>query len=62
MKVGDNVVLVIDGDIKGATVLEVMPNGEVKTSLKDWDGDFLTFERRLVFTAAEWEAVRGEFA
>ena len=62
MKKGDNVVVLVDGDIKGAEVLDVLPNGNVLTSMRDWDGDYIDLPRHIVFTASEWEQVKGEYA
>jgi hypothetical protein len=56
MKKGENIVVVIDGDIKGAQVIGVLPDGNVQISVRDYYGDYLDFPRRQVFTASEWEA------
>jgi hypothetical protein len=55
MKIGENIVVVIDGDIKGAEVVQVLPDGNVQISVRDYYGDYLNFPRRQVFTASEWE-------
>jgi hypothetical protein len=61
MKIGDNVVVLLDGDIKGAEVLGIAANGDPRVSLRDYDGDYMTLPRRIVFTASEWEQVKGEY-
>ena len=58
MKRGDNIVVIIDGDIRGAEVREILPNGDVLTSVRDYYGDYVGFPRSKVFTASEWEQVR----
>jgi hypothetical protein len=58
MKRGDNIVVIIDGDIRGAEVREILPNGDVLTSVRDYYGDYVEFPRSKVFTASEWEQVR----
>jgi hypothetical protein len=32
MKVGDNIIVLVDGDIRSAEVKEMLPNGNVLTS------------------------------
>jgi hypothetical protein len=56
MKKGENIVVVIDGDIKGAQVIQVLTDGNVEVSVRDYYGDYLNFPRRQVFTVIEWEA------
>jgi len=58
MKAGDNIVVLIDGDTQGAQVREMLPNGDVLTSVRDYYGDYVEFPRGKVFTASEWEQVR----
>jgi hypothetical protein len=55
MKIGENIVVVIDGDIKGAEVVQVLPDGNIQISVRDYYGDYLDFPRRQVFTASEWK-------
>jgi hypothetical protein len=61
MKQGENIVVIVDRDIKGAEVIEVRPDGMVVTSIKTYYGDNTEFPRNKVFTASEWEQVKGEF-
>lgn len=56
MKKGENIVALIDGDIKGAEVVQVLPDGDILINRRDYYGEFLAIPRRQVFTAAEWEA------
>jgi hypothetical protein len=60
MKVGDNIVILVDGDIRSAEVKEMLPNGDVLTSIRDYCGDYVEFPRRKVFTTSEWEQVKYE--
>ena len=60
MKVGDSIVVLVDGDTRGAEVREMLPNGDVLTSIKDYYGDYVEFPRRKVFTVSEWEQARYE--
>ena len=62
MKKSDNIVVIVDGDIRGAEVVDVLPNGDIVTSVKDYYGDYVAFPRNNVFTASEWEQVKGEYA
>lgn len=55
MKKGENIIVVIDGDVKGAQVIQVLTDGNVEISIRDYYGDYLNFSRRQVFTASEWE-------
>ena len=61
MKHGDNIVVIIDGDIKGAEVIAMLADGRVETSLKCYYGDNLKVDRHKAFTASEWDKVKGEF-
>jgi len=61
MKKGEDIVLMIDGDIKGAQVIDMLPNGNVLTSLKDYYGEYMALPRRIAFTALEWEQIKGEY-
>jgi hypothetical protein len=61
MKKGENIVVIIDGDIKGAEVIAVLADGSVETSIKTYDGDNLRVERHKAFTASEWDQIKGEF-
>ena len=61
MKQGDNIVVIVDRDIKLAEVIEVQPDGMVVTSIKTYYGDNTEFPRNKVFTASEWDKVKGEF-
>jgi hypothetical protein len=62
MKTGENIVVIIDGDIKGAEIIKVLPDGGVLTSIKTYDGDYLEVPRHKAFTASEWDKVKGEFS
>jgi hypothetical protein len=62
MKKDDYIVVIIDGDIRGAEVVDILPNGDIVTSVKDYYGDYVGFPRGKVFTASEWEQVKGEYA
>jgi hypothetical protein len=62
MKKSDNIVVIIDGDIRGAEVVDILPNGDIVTSVKDYYGDYVGFPRGKVFTVSEWEQVKGEYA
>ena len=55
MKKGDNIVVVIDGDTKGAKVIQILPDGNVQISIKTYYGDYLDLPRNRVFTESEWE-------
>jgi hypothetical protein len=55
MKKGENIVVIIDGDVIGATVIDILPNGDVRISKTDHDGNYAAFPRDAVFTASEWE-------
>ena len=61
MKKGDNIVVILDGDIKGAEVIAMLPDGRVEISLKCYYGDNIRLDRHKAFTASEWELVKGEF-
>jgi len=61
MKTGDNIVVVIDGKIRGAEVISMLPDGRVETSLKTYDGDNARVDRHKAFTDSEWDLVKGEF-
>lgn len=61
MQVGDYVIAVLDGDIKGAEVLRIEADGSVLVNRRDYNGDYLMLPRRIVFTASEWEQVKGEY-
>jgi hypothetical protein len=61
MKKGENIVVIIDGDVRGATVIDILPNGDVLISKTDHDGNYAAFPRGKVFTASEWEQIKGEF-
>ena len=58
MKKNDNIVVIIDGDIKGSEVIDILPNGNVLTSVVDYYGDYVELPRNKVFTASEWEQRR----
>ena len=62
MKKGESIVLIIDGDIEGAEVIDVLPDGTVVTSIKTYYGDYLISPRSRVFTDSEWQQVKGEYA
>lgn len=62
MKTSDNIVVIIDGDIRGAEVVDILPNGDIVTSVKDYYGGYTAFPRNNVFTVSEWEQVKGEYA
>lgn len=55
MKKGDNIVVIIDGDTKGAEVIQILPDGNVQISIKTYYGDYLDFPPNKIFTAAAWE-------
>ena len=61
MKKGDNIVVILDGDIKGAEVIAMLPDGRVEISLKCYYGDNIRLDRHKAFTASEWDKVKGEF-
>ena len=61
MKAGESIVVIIDGKIKGAEVIAMLPDGRVETSLKCYYGDNARVDRHKAFTASEWELVKGEF-
>lgn len=61
MKKGEDIIVIIDGKIKGVEVIAMLADGRVETSLKTYDGDNLRVERHKAFTASEWDKVKGEF-
>ena len=61
MKKGESIVVILDGDIKGAEVIAMLPDGRVEISLKTYDGDNFRVDRHKAFTASEWDLVKGEF-
>ena len=61
MKKGDNIVVILDGDIKGAEVIAMLPDGRVEISLKCYYGDNIRLDRHKAFTDSEWDLVKGEF-
>ena len=62
MKTGDSIVVVLDGDIKSAEVIEMLPDGDVLISRRDYNGDYLAIPRNNAFTVIEWQQVKGETA
>ena len=62
MKTGDRIVVVLDGDIKGAEVVDMLPDGDVLISRKDYNGDYLAIPRNNAFTVIEWQEIKGEIA
>ena len=62
MKTGDSIVVVLDGDIKGAEVVDMLPDGDVLISRKDYNGDYLAIPRNNAFTVIEWQEIKGEIA
>ena len=61
MKAGESIVVILDGDIKGAEVIAMLPDGRVEISLKCYYGDNIRLDRHKAFTASEWDLVKGEF-
>ena len=61
MKAGDNIVVIMDGKIRGAEVIAMLSDGRVETSLKTYDGDNARVDRHKAFTDSEWDLVKGEF-
>jgi len=62
MKTGDSIVVVLDGDIRGAEVIDMLPDGDVLISRRDYNGDYLAIPRNNAFTVIEWETVKGATA
>lgn len=62
MKKGDNIVVIIDGDIKGAEVIDMLPDGDVLINRRDYNGDYLAIPRNNAFTVVEWQEIKGEIA
>lgn len=62
MKTGDSIVVVLDGDIKGAEVIDMLPDGDVLISRRDYNGDYLAIPRNNAFTVLQWQQVKGEVA
>ena len=62
MKTGDSIVVVLDGDIKGAEVIDMLPDGDVLISRRDYNGDYLAIPRNNAFTVVEWQEIKGEIA
>ena len=62
MKTGDKIVVVLDGDIKGAEVIDMLPDGDVLISRRDYNGDYLAIPRNNAFAIVEWQQVKGEKA
>ena len=62
MKKGDDIVVIIDGDIKGAEVIDMLPDGDVLISRRDYNGDYLAIPRNNAFTVVEWQEIKGEIA
>lgn len=62
MKKGENIVVIIDGDIKGAEVIDMLPDGDVLISRRDYNGDYLAIPRNNAFTVVEWQEIKGEIA
>jgi hypothetical protein len=62
MKTGDSIVVVLDGGIKSAEVIEMLPDGDVLINRRDYNGDYLAIPRNNAFTVIEWQQVKGETA
>jgi hypothetical protein len=62
MKTGDSIVVVLDGDIMSAEVIEMLPDGDVLISRRDYNGDYLAIPRNNAFTVLQWQQVKGEVA
>jgi hypothetical protein len=54
MKKGDTIIVNVDGDIRSATVIDMLKDGRVLTSIRDYYGDYVEFTPNNVCLASEY--------